>query len=80
MAMLLEKSIPANKELISKVCESILSKIKMAECCILYDANNDINTSFINNNIRTNRETRRQGQAWRCGSTRFVCRLSRLFA
>ena len=49
MAMLLEKSVPANKELISKVCESILSKIKMAECCILYDANNDINTSFINN-------------------------------
>lgn len=49
MAMLLEKSIPANKELISKVCESILSKIKVAECCILYDANNDINTSFINN-------------------------------
>ena len=49
MAMLLEKSVPANKELISKVCESILSKIKVAECCILYDANNDINTSFINN-------------------------------
>ena len=47
--MLLEKSVPANKELISKVCESILSKIKVAECCILYDANNDINTSFINN-------------------------------
>lgn len=49
MAMLLEKSVPVNKELISAVCESILSKIKVAECCILYDANNDINTSFINN-------------------------------
>lgn len=47
--MLLEKSVPTNKELISKVCKSILSKIKVAECCILYDANNDINTSFINN-------------------------------
>jgi SMI1/KNR4 family protein len=49
METLLEKANQHNKELISKVCESILSKIKVAECCILYDANNDINTSFINN-------------------------------
>ena len=47
MAMLLEKSVPANKELISKVCESILSKIKVVGNCVLYDEEDVIDDKYI---------------------------------
>lgn len=45
--MLLEKSVPANKELISKVCESILSKIKVVGNCVLYDEEDVIDDKYI---------------------------------
>lgn len=45
--MLLEKSVPANKELISKVCESILSKIKVVGNCVLYDEEDVIDEKYI---------------------------------
>lgn len=47
MAMLLEKSVPANKELISAVCESILSKIKVVGNCVLYDEEDVIDDKYI---------------------------------
>ena len=50
MAILLEKSVPANKELISKVCESILSKNKKSQNVAFYTMQTTILTlRFINN-------------------------------
>ena len=47
MATRLENGEAYNPELISTVCEDILSKIKVAGNCILYDEHGCIDNSFI---------------------------------
>lgn len=47
MATLLEKANQHNKDLISAVCESILSKIKVVGNCVLYDEEDVIDDKYI---------------------------------